>query len=115
LVRIHTSLIERLSSAEDRMAEARAELVAGLACPADPTEREELALEQQRDNSARATLRDAIECFSGALKAAEAFDITDSLTDLFAGVRLAIRAETLAFNARVRAAGRKQVALPAGM
>lgn len=111
LIRIHTSLIQRIASADDRLREAQEALrqteLEGTSVSANDRERAEAA----RDNSARATLRDAMECFAAALKSAEAFDETDSLSDLFTAVRESIRAEALAFNARTKAAHRKQVKL----
>jgi hypothetical protein len=106
LIRVHTSLIERIGAADRRLQEAEDAWAARFAAGGEAvTEEEQEKANNSRRNNVRSTLRDALACFEGALASARAFDETDSLTDLFNGVRQAIRAEVLAFNARAQAEG----------
>lgn len=107
LIDLHTSLITRIGTASDRLAAARAAL------PEDATEGDKDKVEDAFFGSMRGNLRDAINAFEDALKAAEVFDENGKLADLFSGIRGAIRAEALAFNVETAAAGRKPVKLPA--
>lgn len=106
IIAIHTSLIERLEKAAKRLDEANAKL------PPDATQNDRDALQEAYLASVRGTVNNATKCFADAIKAAESFDETENLSDLFEGVRQAIRAEGLAQNAKLAAAGRKTAKLP---
>lgn len=109
LIDVHTSLIERIAGASDRLREAQEKL------PPEATEQERKRPQEAHYSALRGALRDATEAFRAALLAAEAFDERENLSDLFEGVRAAIRAEALAANAILRDAGRKPIALPDGV
>jgi hypothetical protein len=110
LVRIHTSLIERMFSAEERLRAAEAAFATRVEAGDPPaTEQEQAALQSRYDSAVRALLRDAQNNLVAALESAQAFDTTEDLADLFRAVRAAVAAELTTFNARMVLAGRRQV------
>lgn len=96
--RVHTSLITRIASASDRLQEAMTELEA----QEDTTQKERDLVASKRDNEVRAILEKSAEGLKASIACAEAFDETETVSDLIKGLRQAIRSEQATFNALMR-------------
>ena len=89
MVRISASLIAKVANASDRLHTAIAELNASAASTALDYEREQNA----RISAQRTAIHMAGKSLNSAINCAKAFDETESVKDLIAGIRAAIQAE----------------------
>lgn len=101
---VHISLITRIDSAAERLREAREAV--------DATPGSNDRAEASHNAALRATIAEACERFGMCLRGAELFDDTGALDSLFCALKDAIRTQTLAVNATLRARRVKQVTLP---
>lgn len=99
---ISASLIKCIANADDalRMAVDAPEWIS-------KTDKERNKDENYRNNQVRNHIRTADERLASALKAAEAFDATESVSDLLEALRAAISSEREAFNAIAASRGVK--------
>jgi hypothetical protein len=91
---LHTSLINCIGSADEslRTAQNSPEW-------ASMTEKQRNTAEAYRNNRVRSRIKKADEELADAIKCAEAFDMTENLENLLAGLRAAIRSQRESFNA----------------
>lgn len=101
---LHTSLIQNIANADQRLQEAQEALRADGKVP---TQIEEQDVWARRNNRVRQILKVAAEDFATALECAEKYDTKEEAGDLINGVRAAIRSATQAFNAQMTARGGK--------
>jgi hypothetical protein len=95
----HGRLIEGIGKAD-------ADLAAAL--KADGlTSKDQERIESKRDNDIRAKLRQAAADLDRAIRCAEQFDATESVSDLISAFRELTRTQTGTFNARMRQLGRR--------
>lgn len=98
LIERHTALIKNIDAADQKLAEALAKLKAE-----DLLTNKSLDLAQRsRMNAVRAQIRAASEELSIALECAERYDLSEKTSDLFDGLRAAIRSQRESFNILAR-------------
>lgn len=100
--KLHASLIECIANADEALATAmKSEEWTTL------TAKQQETAQSYRNNRIRARIKNADKELADAIKCAEAFDMNENLTDLFAGLRAAIRSHRQAFNVFASEAGIK--------
>lgn len=107
ITRLHTSLIERLDNASERLEEARKELEAEEEKDKEVTHRQYQKLESKKDNECRAILKGAAEALNTSIKCARRFDLMEHVADLLKALREAVRSQALSFDAQMHAKGSK--------
>jgi hypothetical protein len=95
LVNIHTSLIETIADADERMKTAIDEAVA------ESSSKKQQDAVKKRNAAVKRNLMNASDRLTSAIQSAILFDEQGNLKDLFKALRQAIAAETLAYNAIV--------------
>jgi len=94
----HTSFIERLGSANDRL---EAAIKALEECEATATADDYEKIEAKRCNEIRLVIKSSIDKLNAAVDCARLFDDGGKTADLFAGLKALIASETLSFNAEM--------------
>jgi hypothetical protein len=112
LIERHTQFISNLADADAALEDANKEMDALERQGRVVMDHERRAAVGEHVNALRKEIREAGLALNAAASAAAQFDATDDVSDLLAGLRESVRARGLAFNARMRAMQRKQVALP---
>lgn len=111
LVRLHTSLIERMISAEKKLCEMNKLMDEKEAAGEKITDKDRRAAERIKNNAVRAILKDSAEALAAASNAAAAFDerdvIKDAIKDVRRGLQDSLRSVALAFDAEMRQKGDK--------
>lgn len=107
IIRAHTSLINRLASASQRLADARAELDAAAERGEQISAEQYDTAERRRESDIRSILKKAGESLAASISCAEMFDETENVQDLLAGLRAAVSSELASFNAQMLAKGGK--------
>lgn len=113
LVEIHGSLVQRIASAAQFLADGQAAMEADRKRGEEVTSRRQEALADRYDGRMRSALQVAAERLEVAIRFAEMYDHREQVSDLLDGLRSAIRSEAAAFNARALEQDRRAVALPA--
>lgn len=101
--RLHTALINNIGSADEQLK---------LAIEGDKTHNEQQAAQNIRDGKIRKEIRDAGEALDNAIVCAELFDSKEEVCDLLNGLREAVRARGIAFNAHAKTRNIKPAPLP---
>ena len=101
---LHTSLIQRIASANDRYEEAMHQEAI------TPNEAEQA--DSYRDNTIRSILKGCGEALNASISCAEKFDTTMEVQDLLDALRAAIQSEAQAFNALMLRKGSKPAPMP---
>lgn len=89
---LHTALITNISSADEALKKAQD------AFDANTSQNEQSKVFAQRQNKVRAILKKKAEELDQAIQAAERYDMHEDLSDLFSGLRSAIRSQVEDFN-----------------
>jgi hypothetical protein len=106
IVRCHTSLITRIDAAASRLAEAEKELdTAAQGGTRDVSAVDYERIQKLRDSGVSSALSAARKALSACLDCARTFDETGHVSDLLAGLRVAIQAQQAAFDAHRRIRG----------
>jgi len=113
LVEIHGSLVQRIASAAQFLADGQAAMEADRKRGEEVTSRRQEALADRYDGRMRSALQVAAERLEVAIRFAEMYDHREQVSDLLDGLRSAIRSEAAAFNTRALEQDRRAVALPA--
>ena len=94
--RQHTSLIECIISADSKLADAEKALDAQEQAA---TDKERKAIISKRNNAVRTKIKNAWQELREVVKSAEIFEETEAIADLVNGLKKAIQAQAVAFNA----------------
>lgn len=113
IIRAHTSLIQRIGSANERLETARKEMEQKEKEGQEVTEKDREKADSYRDNTVRSIIKAAGESLNASVSCAQMFDETESVESLLEGLRQAIRSEAEAFNAQMKLKNSKPVKVSA--
>jgi hypothetical protein len=112
IIRAHTSLIERIDAASQRLREAEIEMDKREQQNKESVSWKERELaDKARHNQVRAIIRQANDNMLACLDCARAFDETEKVRDLLNALRKAVETQALLFNSNIPR-GTKPVELP---
>jgi hypothetical protein len=107
ILRVHTSLIERIANASARLEAAKKALAEKEAMEGNVSVRDYERASARKDNEVRSILKGSAEALNATIACARLFDDSGETADLITALRQSLIAEQRSFNAQMAAKGGK--------